>query len=178
MAARKRKRVKHLHTRTTRKKAWAAFKKKHTRPGMGKTAYKAAVRKHWRKTKCNPSSSSSGSKERFKSYCDRNHWNVHRAMNAILRRSKPLPSFVKKAISPPHYDESSAYWAWLYRQARKWKGDPSFERSAREDAGMGRRESARKVAAMNRSFVDNPKRKRRRLVVRRNSKGRFVRRKR
>ena len=27
---------------------WLAFKRKHTRPGMGKAAYKAAVKKHWK----------------------------------------------------------------------------------------------------------------------------------
>jgi hypothetical protein len=36
---------------------WAAFKRKHVKPGMSKAAYKEAVRKHWKpeaKAKCKP----------------------------------------------------------------------------------------------------------------------------
>jgi LPS sulfotransferase NodH len=29
-------------------RAWASFKKKHTKPGMGKAAYRKAVAKHWK----------------------------------------------------------------------------------------------------------------------------------
>ena len=30
---------------------WTAFKRKYVKPGMSKTAYKAAVRKHWKPAK-------------------------------------------------------------------------------------------------------------------------------
>jgi hypothetical protein len=31
-----------------RSSKWAAFKRKHTKPGMGKAAYKKAVARHWK----------------------------------------------------------------------------------------------------------------------------------
>jgi hypothetical protein len=33
-----------------RSSKWAAFKRKHTKPGMGKAAYKKAVALHWKPT--------------------------------------------------------------------------------------------------------------------------------
>jgi hypothetical protein len=60
MAVRRKRRVTRKRTRKYGKsprhgsRAWAAFKKKYVRPGMSKTAYREAVRKHWRPTKCNP----------------------------------------------------------------------------------------------------------------------------
>jgi hypothetical protein len=51
MAIRRRRRVaKKCSTkaRKSRHTAWSAFKKKHTRPGMGKAAYKSAVSRYWK----------------------------------------------------------------------------------------------------------------------------------